>query len=95
MTARLFRLPFRPACHSRRAVRRERASRLEKSKTGRARLSVTLDSRSSFHPVRNDIVAFYRVISVPAPWSVSSSSSTACGTLPSMMTTPSTPRSMA
>jgi len=36
-----------------------------------------------------------RIISVPAPWSVSSSSSTACGTLPSRMTTPSTPASSA
>src|SRR5262249_57278333 len=37
----------------------------------------------------------HRVINVPAPWSVSSSSSTACGTLPSRMTTPSTPASSA
>ena len=37
----------------------------------------------------------HRIISVPAPWSVSSSSSTACGTLPSRMTTPSTPASSA
>src|SRR5664280_1609196 len=32
---------------------------------------------------------------VPTPWSVSNSSSTACGILPSMMTTPSTPWSSA
>src|SRR5450631_454953 len=36
-----------------------------------------------------------RCISVPTPWSVSSSSRTACGILPSMMTTPSTPWSSA
>ena len=39
--------------------------------------------------------AIHRIISVPAPWSVNSSSSTACGTLPSRMTTPSTPASSA
>jgi hypothetical protein len=38
---------------------------------------------------------FHRIISVPAPWSVRSSSSTACGSLPSRMTTPSTPASSA
>jgi len=38
---------------------------------------------------------FHRIISVPAPWSVRSSSSTACGTLPSRITTPSTPASSA
>ena len=37
----------------------------------------------------------HRIISVPAPWSVRSSSSTACGTFPSRMTTPSTPASSA
>ena len=36
-----------------------------------------------------------RWISVPEPRSVNSSSSTACGTLPSRMTTPSTPFSSA
>ena len=36
-----------------------------------------------------------RVIRVPDPWSVRSSISTACGILPSRMTTPSTPRSIA
>ena len=36
-----------------------------------------------------------RRMSVPAPWSVRSSSSTACGTLPSRMTTASTPCSSA
>src|SRR5262249_45965083 len=37
----------------------------------------------------------HRIISVPAPWSVSNSSSTACGTRPSRITTPSTPASSA
>ena len=37
----------------------------------------------------------YGTISVPAPCSVNSSSSTACGVLPLRMTTPSTPRSIA
>ena len=41
------------------------------------------------------VFAAHRVISVPAPWSVSNSTSTACGVLPSRMTTPSTPRSTA
>src|SRR5262249_47115773 len=37
----------------------------------------------------------YRWIRVPTPWSVNNSSKTACGTLPSRMTTPSTPWSSA
>src|SRR5690606_9464921 len=44
---------------------------------------------------RGKVYAHQRWISVPAPRSVSNSSSTACCTLPSRMTTPSTPRSSA
>src|SRR5262249_53335874 len=44
---------------------------------------------------RTECRAVHRWISVPAPRSVRSSSSTACSTLPSRMTTPSTPASSA
>ena len=44
---------------------------------------------------RYRLAAAHGTISVPAPCSVNSSSSTACGVLPLRMTTPSTPRSIA
>jgi quercetin dioxygenase-like cupin family protein len=65
-------------------------ARVERSETRELPSHISLRSMRA-----TDALPRYRCISVPRPWSVSNSSSTACGTLPSRMTTPSTPFSSA